>query len=70
MVKFKHLRNKAVYNTYYECFEDFRKAILGFFAVLSAVTAESIVGQTLSRRVRVKFRPIQTPAVNFLVGIK
>ena len=61
----KWMKERVVYNTYYEHFEDFRGAILGFFAVLSTVTAESILAQTLRRRVRDRFRPIQAPAVNF-----
>ena len=61
----KWMKERVVYNTYYEYFEDFRGAILGFFAVLSAVTAESILGRTLRGRVRDKFRPVQAPAVNF-----
>lgn len=54
----KWMKERVIYNTYYEYFEDFREAILGFFAVLSAVTAESILGQSLRRRVRDKFRAI------------
>jgi hypothetical protein len=33
--------------------------------VLSAVTAESILGQILRGRVRDKFRPVQAPTANF-----
>jgi transposase len=61
----KWMKERVVYNTYYEYFEDFRRAILGFFAVLSALTEESILGQTLKGRVRDKFRPVQAPAANF-----
>ena len=40
-------------------------AILGFFAVLATVTAESTLGQALRSRVRDKFSPIQAPVANF-----
>src|SRR5271154_1824082 len=61
----KWMKERVIYNTYYEDFEDFKGAIFGFFAVLSTVTAESILGQTLRGRVRDKFRPIGAPATNF-----
>ena len=61
----KWMKERIIYNTYYEHFEDFKEAILGFFAVLSSVTAESILGQSLRSRVRDKFRPIEAPATNF-----
>ena len=61
----KWMQERVIYNTYYEHFEDFKGAILGFFAVLSAVTAESILGQALRTRVRDKFRPIQAPVAAF-----
>ena len=61
----KWMKERVVYNTYYEFFEDFRGAILGFFAVLATVTAESALGQALRSRVRDKFSPIQAPAANF-----
>ena len=61
----KWMKERVVYNTYYELFEDFRGAILGFFAVLATVTAESALGQALRSRVRDKFSPIQAPAANF-----
>jgi hypothetical protein len=47
----------------YEHFEDFKGAIFGFFAVLSTVTVESVLGQSLRSRVRDKFRPIEAPAI-------
>jgi transposase len=59
----KWMKERVIYNTYYEYFDDFREAVLGFFAVLSTVTAESILGQTLRGRVRDKFRPIGASVV-------
>ena len=59
------MKERVIYNTYYEHFDDFRGAILGFFAVLSTVAVESILGQTLRSRVRDKFRAIGASATNF-----
>lgn len=61
----KWMKERIIYNTYYEHFEDFKGAILGFFAALSTVTEESVLGQSLRSRVRDKFRPIGAPAANF-----
>lgn len=61
----KWMKERVIYNTYYEHFEEFRAAVMGFFAVLSTVTAESILGQALRSRVRDKFSPIGAPATNF-----
>lgn len=59
----KWMKERVIYNTYYEHFEEFKMAVMGFFAVLSTVTAESVIGQTLRGRVRDKFNPIGTPVV-------
>ena len=56
------MKERVIYNTYYEYFEEFKVAVMGFFAVLSTVTEESILGQTLRGRVRDKFSPIGAPA--------
>lgn len=61
----KWMKERVIYNTYYECFEEFKGAIFGFFAVLSLAAKESILGQTFRSRVRDKFRPIQAPVSNF-----
>lgn len=57
----KWMKEQVIYNTYYEHFEDFKGAVLGFFVVLSTVTEESVLGQRLRHRVRDKFRPIGAP---------
>lgn len=57
----KWMKERVIYNTYYEHFEDFKDAVLGFFVVLSTVTAESLLGQCLRHRVRDRFRPIGAP---------
>lgn len=61
----KWMKERVIYNTYYEYFEEFKAAVMGFFSVLSTVTEESILGQTLRGRVRDKFSPIGAPAANF-----
>jgi transposase len=61
----KWMKERVIYNTYYEHFEDFKAAIFGFFSVLSTVEAESVLGQLLRGRVRDKFRPIGAPVTNF-----
>jgi len=60
----KWMKERVIYNTYYEHFEDFKAAVIGFFAVLPTLAAESALGQSLRSRVRDKFRPIQAPAAN------
>lgn len=61
----KWMKERVIYNTYYENFEDFRRAVMGFFEILPTLTAESALGQELRSRVRDKFRPIGAPAANF-----
>lgn len=61
----KWMKERVIYNTYYEHFEEFKQAIFGFFAVLSIATVESVIGESLRSRVRDKFRPIQAPAMEF-----
>ena len=61
----KWMKERVIYNTYYEHFEDFKVAIFGFFSVLSTAEAESVLGQLLRGRVRDKFRLIGAPATNF-----
>ena len=54
----KWMKERIIYNTYYEYFEDFKSAILGFFSMLSTLDPESILGKCFRSRVRDKFRPI------------
>ncbi len=61
----KWMKERVIYNTYYEHFEDFKGAVIGFFAVLSTLAVESVLGQSLRSRVRDKFRPIGAPVANF-----
>lgn len=55
------MKERVIYNTYYEYVEEFRSAVMGFFAALSTVTDASILGQTLRSRVRDKFRATGPP---------
>jgi transposase len=60
----KWLKQRVLYNSYYEEFEDFRNAVLGFLEGLSSLDPNSYLGKELSRKVRDKFRPIGAPNPN------
>ena len=49
----------------YPEFEDFKLAVFGFFAALSTLAAESVLGQDFRSRVRDKFSPISVPITVF-----
>ena len=55
------MKERVIYNTYYEYVEDFRSAVLGFFDGLSSLSSESVLGQNLRSRIRDKFSPIHSP---------
>ena len=57
----KWMKERVLYNTHYQEFEDFRSAVLGFFATLSTLEAGSMLGQAFRSRVRDKFSPIGAP---------
>lgn len=59
----KWMKERVIYNTYYSEFEDFKSAIFGFFAALSMLAAESVLGQDFRSRVRDHFRPISAPVM-------
>lgn len=61
----KWMKERTIYNTYYEYFEDFKNAIFSFFSVLSTATADSKLGLLLRSRVRDQFSAIGAPATNF-----
>jgi transposase len=54
----KWMKERVIYNTYYREFEDFKLAVFGFFATISMLPADSVLGQDFRSRVRDKFRPI------------
>lgn len=56
----KWMKEPEIYNNYYEDFEDFRSAVLGFFATLSTLDANSVFGQAFRSRVRDKFKLVGT----------
>ncbi|MCB1068415.1 MAG: IS630 family transposase [Simkania sp.] len=61
----KWMKERVIYNTYYEHFEEFKGAIMGFFALLSTLGADSLLGRELRSKVRDQFRPIGAPSANF-----
>ena len=56
----KWMKERIIYNTYYEYVEDFRLAVFGFFDGISRLSAESVLGQNLRSRVRDKSSPINS----------
>ena len=56
------MKERVVYNTYYQEFEDFKFAIFGFFKLLTNTDRESELGQSFRSRVRDKFSPMGAPA--------
>jgi len=61
----KWMKERVIYNTYYEDYEEFRLAIFGFFHVLATLDPFSSLGQSFRSRVRDKFKPFGAPATNF-----
>jgi transposase len=59
------MKETVVYNTYYESFEEFSSAILGFFNILGSIDLDSVLGQRFRSRVRDKFRPVGAPLSDF-----
>jgi transposase len=57
----KWMKERVMYNTYYEYFEDFKSAIIGFLESVSSLDPACVLGQAFASRVRDKFRPIGAP---------
>lgn len=57
----KWMKEQVMYNTYYEYFEDFKLAIIGFLESVSSLDPDCVLGQAFASRVRDKFRPIGAP---------
>lgn len=57
----KWMKERVMYNTYYEEYESFRSAIIGFFDLLSGLDPGSELGSQFRRRVRDKFRILDAP---------
>ena len=54
----KWMKERVLYNTYYEHFDDFKQAIFGFLETVSNIDHNSELGQTFSSRVKDNFRAI------------
>ncbi len=52
------MKEKIIYNTYCQEFEDFKQAILGFFKGLSEIHPKSALGQAFMKRIKDNFSPI------------
>lgn len=61
----KWMKERVIYNAYYEHFSEFKAAVMGFFNLLSILSEESNLGQILRTRVRDQFRPVGAPNSNF-----
>ena len=57
----KFMKEKVMYNVYYEYFEDFKNAILGFLEQISRFDPQSLYGRMIGKRVRDHFRAIGGP---------
>lgn len=60
----KFFKEKIIYNTYYQEFEDFKQAVFGFFKGLSNIQPESELGQAFMKRVKDNFSPIGAPIIS------
>ena len=57
----KWMKECVIYHSYYQEFEDFRKAIFGFFSVLAGADPGSVIDQRLRTGVRDRFSPLNSP---------
>jgi len=55
----KWMKERVIYNTYYQEFRDFKLAVFRFFGTISTLAADSKLGQDFRSRVRDKFRPVR-----------
>ena len=60
----KWMKERVLYNTYYQEFDDFKQAIFGFLECVSRLDPSSTLGQVFSSRVRDKFKAIGAPLPN------
>ena len=60
----KWMKQRVLYNTYYEYFDDFKEAIFGFLESLARLDPQSELGLAFSSRVRDHFRAIGAPIPN------
>ena len=59
----KLMKEKVIYNTYYQEFEDFKSSVLGFFDRLANIHPESELAQVFMQRIKDNFSPIGAPIV-------
>lgn len=57
----KWMRERVMYNVYYEHFEFFRSAVFGFFSTISNLDPECAFGKEFASKVQDNFRPISAP---------
>ncbi len=57
----KWMKERVMYNTYYEEFDDFKLAVMGFLESLSHLDPTSFFGQEFASRIRDHFRAIGAP---------
>lgn len=60
----KWMKQRVLYNTYYEHFEDFKQAIFGFLESVSRLNPKSELGQAFASRIRDHFRALGAPVPN------
>jgi len=58
------MKERILYSTYFQHFEDFKHAIFGFLESLSRLDPNSPLGRSFSSRVRDHFRAIGAPIPN------
>ena len=58
----KWMKERVLYNSYYEHYDDFRSAVMGFLQTLSELHSTSNLMQVFASRVRDHFRAIGAPA--------
>jgi transposase len=61
----KWMKERVIYNTYYQDFGEFKQAVLGFFSALPTLAADSVLGRSFRSRVRDKFCLVGALAPNF-----
>jgi transposase len=54
----KWMKERVLYNTYYEHFDDFKQAVFGFLESISNLDPKSALGLAFSSRIRDHFRPL------------
>jgi transposase len=61
----KWMKERVIYNTYYEEPEEFRSAVIGFFTILGSLDPKCEMGQYFRQRIRDKFRTVASPLPAF-----